>query len=326
MSFILSSKSLFSCINHPDIEFPFERFDALLRDVGWESSEWIDFWLKHDGPNLASSSLATGTKLDWIWGLSLPFLSDVRRSTFNKNKRTLFGISALPGCGKTSFGNWLEEAAKELNFSVKVISLDDFYLPAEELELAMKGNPWGVPRALPGSHSISLLKESIDNWLTSGFLKAPTFDKALRDGLGDRSGWSQCNPDVLILEGWFLGCEPMESFIQEDLISKSIEPKLTDREKIYRENIQELLLEYLPIWKRINRMWHILANDFSSSLQWKVHQELEMFKTRGASLEGESLQSFLRMIQCAIPQESLKNIKSDVVIEVDKSRRIVSIL
>ena len=37
-------------------------------------------------------------------------------------KKPLFGISALPGCGKTSFGKWLEASAKEIGISLKVLS------------------------------------------------------------------------------------------------------------------------------------------------------------------------------------------------------------
>ncbi len=324
MSFSYLNKSPFECIKHPDISFPLDSFETLLLDIGWDASDWINFWLTHNGKNLAASSLASGTKLDWIWGLALPLLSDVMRSALDKNKRTLFGISALPGCGKTSLGNWLEDAAKLFNLSVKVVSIDDFYLPAKELDIAMKGNPWCVPRGLPGSHSIELLEESVDNWFASGFLKAPKFDKALRNGLGDRYGCTECNPDVLILEGWFLGCEPIESSLNKDLISRKIKPKLTNEEKMYREKVQLLLLKYLSTWQKINRIWHIKSNNLTSSLEWKVQQEMHMMETRGASLTGDSLNSFLRMIQCAIPQQSLMEIKSDIVIEIDKSRKIIN--
>ena len=48
-----------------------------------------------------------------------------------------------------------------------------------------------------------------------------------------------------------------------------------------------------------------------------------MFETRGAALKGDSLKSFLRMIQCSIPQASLLTIKSNVVIEISESRQIL---
>ena len=181
---------------YPDILFSIENFKALLSQLGWEYSSWIDFWLERNGQNMASSFWANGTKLDWIWGLGLPFLSDIRRFTFLQNHRPIFGISALPGCGKTSFGNWLEASAQEIGISLKVISLDDFYLPGKEMDIAMYGNPWHVPRGYPGSHSIELMNNALDNFLNTGVLKVPTFDKSLRDGMGDRSEWCELKPKV----------------------------------------------------------------------------------------------------------------------------------
>ena len=60
-----------------------------------------------------------------------------------------------------------------------------------------------------GSHSLDLLNQSLDVFLKTGVLNSPTFDKSLRDGKGDRSGWCDSEPRVLILEGWFVGCEPV---------------------------------------------------------------------------------------------------------------------
>ena len=63
----------------------------------------------------------------------------------------------------------------------------------------MNGNPWNVPRGFPGSHSLDLLNQSLDTFLKTGFI-SPTFDKSLRNGKGDRSGWCELNPKVLILK------------------------------------------------------------------------------------------------------------------------------
>ncbi len=310
--------------NFRDIIRPFNSFNLLLRDLGWEPSEWFNYWLENRGEDLAKSYLAEGTKLDWVWGLGLPFLSDIKRFLLKKNKRSLFGISALPGCGKTTFGKWLEASAEELDISLKVLSMDDFYLPGTELEIAMSSNPWKVPRALPGSHSIELLETAIDQWLNTGLLNAPQFDKSLRNGLGDRSGWIRTNPDVLVLEGWFLGCRPSSSYLKEN--KDKLTPSLTEEEKEYRKKVQQLLINYLSTWEKLDRIWHIKAIDFASTSQWKVEQEQRMLSNRGAALEGQPLISFVRMIQASIPQQSLMHIDCDVVIEINKHRDIINIL
>ncbi|KGG15042.1 MULTISPECIES: uridine kinase [unclassified Prochlorococcus] len=310
---------------HPDILFPLVGLQSLLAEMDWESSEWIKYWLEKNGGNLAYSSWASGVKSDWIWGLGLPFISDLKRFSSFDSERRLFGLSALPGCGKTTLGKWLESAAKELNFSLKVISLDDFYLPGDEMELAMKNNPWNVPRGLPGSHSLSVLEECLGKWLSTGFLEAPQFDKSLRGGLGDRSSWIKTTPELLVLEGWFLGCHP------EELISNEIENedirhlRITADEKEYRKKVQKLLFNYLPIWQKIDRLWHIKIDNFSSSFKWKIEQEKRMLASKGAALQGEKLTDFIRMIQASIPQRSLMNIDSDVTIEINNSRQILNI-
>mgnify|MGYP003331560696 FL=1 len=69
------------------------------------------------------------------------------------------------------------------------------------MEVAIKNNPWNVSRGFPGTHSIDLMKEKLLKWKIDGQLNVPVFDKALRNGLGDRSSWRHDNPDLLIIEG-----------------------------------------------------------------------------------------------------------------------------
>ena len=98
----------------PHILYPIKPFNNLLESLNWENPiEWLNHWQTRGGVNLASSAWPLATKNDWIWGLGLPFLSDVERFIF-KEERIILGISGLPGCGKTSFGKWLEAAAGEL--------------------------------------------------------------------------------------------------------------------------------------------------------------------------------------------------------------------
>jgi len=142
----------------PFIKFQRKDLEKLLFELGWiDPKAWLAHWLKRDGVNLASYAWHPNARSDWIWGLGLPLLSDIERYLTKEEVPVLFGISGLPGCGKTSFGKWLEAAAIELNWPLNVISMDDFYLPSNQLDKAMSGNPWKVPRALPGSHSIQLM-------------------------------------------------------------------------------------------------------------------------------------------------------------------------
>ncbi len=48
-----------------------------------------------------------------------------------------------------------------------------------------------------------------------------------------------------------------------------------------------------------------------------------MRKQCGTSLQGNILDSFVRMIQTAIPQYSLMNIDSDVIVKINNSRQLM---
>ena len=73
----------------------------------------------------------------------------------------------------------------------------------------MAGNPWGVPRAIPGSHDLELMATALDQWRETGVLNAPRFDKSLRQGRGDRS---ESDPKRHIHAGWkWLGLLPTPS-------------------------------------------------------------------------------------------------------------------
>tara|TARA_B100000700_G_C15027798_1_gene849083 strand:- start:5 stop:997 length:993 start_codon:yes stop_codon:yes gene_type:complete len=308
----------------PEILFEIESFNKLLENLDWpDPTKWLNHWLDRGGIDFAFPAWPPETKTDWIWGIGFPFISDIERYMFNEDKRVLLGISGLPGCGKTSFGKWLKAAASELNLPLEVISMDDFYLPSPQLDKAMAGNPWKVPRGLPGSHAIGLLEETIEIWKNTGNLKSPKFDKALRNGFGDRSGWSCSSPKVVVIEGWFLGCSQAAEMSNLKGNACLNDQRLTLDEKAYQVIVQNSLADYQSIWKEFEKIWHLKSIDFNSTKEWKTQQEVNLQNERGSSLRGKSLESFIRMIQVAIPKKDLQLINSDVVALLNRSRQII---
>ncbi len=263
------------------------------------------------------------TKLDWKWSLSFPLFSLLENYVDNIVDPKIIGFSGLPGSGKSTLGYWIDSVARDLNLDINVISLDDFYLPGKEMDFAMRGNPWNVPRGFPGSHSVELLNQSLDDFLKTGVLKSPIFDKSLRNGKGDRSGWCELKPKVLLLEGWFVGCEAIEN--HRDIVCKSEDDNnlsLSNIEKDFRCSIQESLIQYSQIWKKFDKTWHLKSSRFNNTVLWKTQQENEMIKLKGSGLKDNSLTNFIRMIQASIPQQSLSCINSDTTIEINQKRRI----
>ena len=306
-----------------NIEFPLDDFEELISQIGWSSlEEWFMFWnLKKDILSIYNF-WDDNVSDDWIWGLALPLLSQAYKLNKKSTERKIIGISALPGTGKTTLGKWLENISLKLKFKISVISIDDFYLPSDEMKLAIKDNPWNVSRGFPGSHSIDLLREKLLQWKTDGQLNVPVFDKSLRNGLGDRAHWRDESPDLLIIEGWFLGVKPLS--IDVDNPDRFL-PPLSPAESSYREKIQQNLDHYLDIWNLIDKIWHLKPLKFEYMNEWKSNQEKNMHVKSGSSLKDDNLRNFLRMLNVAIPHKSFDDINSDVLLLINQERKLISV-
>ncbi len=148
----------------------------------------------------------------------------------------------------------------------------------------------------------------------------PVFDKSLRNGLGDRSHWRLDNPDLLIIEGWFLGIEPLSVAVNDQSIYSG---ELSSNEEAYRLNIQDNLIQYLDVWSLIDNIWHLKPLKFEYMNLWKSDQEKEMLLKRGNALKDEKLSNFLRMLNVSIPHKSFDFINSYAYLLIDQERKIV---
>ena len=303
-------------------DLPQADLAALLDHLGVvDPHGWEQLWRQRSAPFLAADAWAPGASADWLWGLGLPLLT-LAEQLQSRGSHHLIGLSALPGCGKSCLGRWLEAAASQLGLSLQVVSIDDFYLDAAGLDLAMQGNPWGVPRALPGSHDLPLLLDRLSSWRQGEQPNLPVFDKSLRQGRGDRSGWRPCRAKILLLEGWFLGCEPLPAGEAVTAGSDHLSPGLSADEVDYRHIVQDQLRTYAPIWSNLDVVWQLQALDFTSSRLWKQDQEATMQQQKGVSLDVKELDGFTRMIMAAIPAVSFQLSSADVVFDVDVERRL----
>ena len=306
-----------------NIDFPLDKFENLIIQIGWETiEEWVNFWETKKDILAIDKFWDDSVNEDWIWGLALPLLSQSYKFHKNFSERKIIGISALPGTGKTTLGKWLESVSAKLNFNICVISIDDFYLPSNEMEDAIRNNPWNVSRGFPGSHSISLMKEKLLKWKVDGQLSVPVFDKSLRDGLGDRSHWRQEEPDLLIIEGWFLGVKPLSINANSNEIISS---ELSSDECSYRNKIQINLKNYLETWELLDQIWHLKPLKFEYMNKWKSSQEKSMHFKRGSSLKDKKLTDFLRMLNVSIPHEGFDLISSDVLLLINQERKLISV-
>ena len=310
-------------MNDLNIEFPLDDFEKLINHIGWKTSDdWFNFWNSKKEILSIKDFWDDSVNNDWIWGFALPLLSHAYTLNNNFPERKIIGISALPGTGKTTLGRWLESISLKFNFKISVISIDDFYLPSEEMELVIKNNPWNVSRGFPGSHSIDLMKEKLVKWKVDGQLNVPVFDKSLRNGLGDRADWRNDTPDLLIIEGWFLGVKPLSVDSNNSDINS---PLLSSYESSYRVNIQKNLEQYLDIWNLIDQIWHIKPLKFEYMNLWKSNQEKKMLLKRGSALKDKQLLDFIRMLNFSIPHKSFDDINSNVLLLINHDRKVIKV-
>tara|TARA_Y100001933_G_scaffold11087_1_gene9645 strand:+ start:617 stop:1573 length:957 start_codon:yes stop_codon:yes gene_type:complete len=307
-----------------DLNFPLDAFEDLIIDIGWNSlDDWFDFCCKDDDLSFQVSQLSSFKfKDDWIWGLILPLLSDAYQLNKNNLERSIIGLSALPGTGKTTLGLLVEKLSLKLDFKICVISLDDFYLPASEMKNAVFNNPWNVSRGFPGTHSVNLIEKKLLDWKNTGILNVPVYDKSLRSGLGDRSRWKTETPDLVILEGWFLGINP---YSESNKTINTIDSCLSEKEINFRKKIQTNLVSYIRIWNLLDKIWHIKPENFEYMKDWKCKQEEEMFKIKGSSLRDQKLVDFLRMLIYCIPHKSFDLINSNVLLVINKNRKLIRV-
>lgn len=303
-------------------------YSSLIRALGWpDQASWWQHWQRRNGLALAREAWPAGIEAPWICGLAWPLFSLLEQAAVS-GSRPLIGLSALPGCGKTTLGAWITAAAAVLALPIAVVSLDDFYWPSAAMEARMRGNPWQAPRALPGSHDLELLQRCLNQWQQGGRLRLPQFDKALRGGLGDRAGWRQLQAEVLLLEGWFIGVDPWTPEQAQDVSAiravSSLEP--TAAELAYRPTIQAALAHYRPLWERMACIWQLQAPGTGATVPWKQQQEGQLQRGRGVAMAPAQLAAFSRMLQLAILPTALQTIgRASTVVRIDAARQIVAI-
>ncbi len=293
-------------------------FEALVAALGYDSLvDWLARWTAIDGLSLAREAWPVGVDPRWIASVGLPLLDQVQQSP----PCSLLGLAAMPGCGKSTLCAWIKAAAARLGMVVEVLSLDDFYFPGEQLESAMAGNPWQAPRGIPGSHDVELLLRALQQWRNEGTCEVPVFDKALRQGRGDRAGTRLLNTDRLILEGWFVGAGSWPASRHGEL-SADLTP-LSPSELAYRPVIERNLAPYQEVWRLLDGLWQLSPTTLSTVMAWKRQQNQSQQQQSGFGLAEHELDTMTRSLQVCIPESALVAGRSaDVVLRVDAERRV----
>ena len=214
------------------------------------------------------------------------------------NQRSVVALNGPVGAGNSTIARVLQQQAALLGLRLAVASIDDFYLPWEQRQRALEGNPFGVSRVPPGSHDVALALECLDAWQAGRALRLPRFDKTLRGGLGDRAAEEVVEAEVLLLEGWLLGCR---SLGRESLANIQNPMGLNPEELAWLPHWNMALETYQPLWLRCSQLWLLRPHSWQLPHRWRLQAEAAQRRRGGAWLQVAELNRLVRSSLCSLP-------------------------
>ncbi|CAL1711373.1 unnamed protein product [Somion occarium] len=213
-------------------------------------------------------------------------------------------VQGPQGSGKTYLTTLLQRSlsAPPHSLSVVVLSIDDLYLPHDQLNALAQANPKNAllrGRGQPGTHDVELgtriltRLKGINEDGSSSMVEIPIFDKSLFNGEGDRlpEGTTVRRPvDVVLFEGWCVGFHPTT---QEEIDRRwespvqGLGPDFFPSRGFRKEDIvdiNERLKTYSHWWSFFNAFIQIKpleSHPYVHIYKWRLQQEHNMKAANG---------------------------------------------
>lgn len=222
-----------------------------------------------------------------------PLLENIVAS---KGSGTLvIGIQGLQGSGKSTLAQFLVLLAQE-QFSLNAvdISLDDFYLTKRERAvLSQTLHPLLVTRGVPGTHDITLAIDTISKLKATtndSLVHLPQFDKSV-DDRRPVCDWKQSkgHVDLVIFEGWCVGCRPQTAAELTDPINQ-LEAR-EDSKAIWRNYVNDQLAgDYQKLFKLLDKLVVLQAPSFDTVIEWRSLQEQKLAQSLSRNADFNELE------------------------------------
>lgn len=206
----------------------------------------------------------------------------------------VIGFSAPQGCGKTTLVFALSYLFNVSGRTCATISIDDFYLTAEEqgrVREANAGNKLLEFRGNAGTHDLSLSTETLAalSKLTKEGMKVkiPRYDKSAYNGRGDRadpSTWPEIEGPLtaILFEGWMLGFKP----VPDETVKAVVDPQL--------ETVNKNLQAYYDAWDKFVKAWIVIKiKDPNCVYQWRLQAEQAMRADGNPGMSDEEVLDFV---------------------------------
>lgn len=205
----------------------------------------------------------------------------------------VIGFSAPQGCGKTTLVFALDFLFKRTGRKSATVSIDDFYLTAEDQAKLRDQNPENMLlelRGNAGSHDLQLSVETLTTltkMTKEGMkMKLPRYNKSAYGGKGDRadpSTWPEVEGplEVVLFEGWMLGFKPVPVEVV-----KAVDPQL--------ELVNKNLEAYYEAWDKFIDAWIVIKiKDPGCVYDWRLQAEIAMREEGKTGMSDEEVEDFV---------------------------------
>ncbi|PYI17394.1 P-loop containing nucleoside triphosphate hydrolase protein [Aspergillus violaceofuscus CBS 115571] len=255
---------------------------------------------------------------------------DQQASSSSQRKPFILALTGLQGSGKTT---WTSAIVRSLNekhhFRTINVSLDDFYLPHEGLVHLRQTNPANAllkMRGQPGTHDTALVREFFDSLTVTPETSPrevciPEFDKSRFHGEGDRvprDEWRRASVslespvDVLVLEGWCVGFQPLsEQAIEAKWTAAQAHPPasgpdsesgfptqtLQNHELASYFTINASLRNYCDMFmgpQHLDFLVHLDTDDLANVYRWRMQQEHALRRVKNQGMTDEEVIAFVK--------------------------------
>ncbi len=215
------------------------------------------------------------------------------------NWPVIVGVAGGLGTGKSTLSTFLKSSLRDMGYAAESFSIDDFITSYEHrrgLAEQLKGNPfYQIYRAMPGTHRVDDLRQTLESIRAGRDFELPIFDKSLKKGWGDISEETRKvkgKQDVVLFEGWLVGTPNITSGeFQESCRKNSVDLKVLDPQLKHHQALISNLREYQQLWNFIDYL--VMLQPESNELHHQWRNQAEVIKAKEATRPKEEVYRYV---------------------------------
>ncbi|KAJ3254591.1 hypothetical protein HK103_007076 [Boothiomyces macroporosus] len=193
--------------------------------------------------------------------------------------------------------------------SLLYFSMDDLYIPYSQQQT--QTHPLLKQRGLPGTIDWKLGVQVISDLIDGKATRIPKYEKSLHSGKGDRLPIDQWpvaqKPQIILLEGWCLGFQAVDSPPPELAL------------------VNDHLKEFNQLYSYLDYFVQLKTRDIEIVYEWRWEQEEMMINEKGSGMDKSQVKDFVdRFMPCYRLYYGKDFMEGKrLVLVVDKNRDVV---